>query len=124
MREEGLVVLEVIHLEQRGGSLAGAGVKMGVSTRVKAVRVEIVAHRLDYFVAHADDGVLALAAQPQVAVVHQKVGAMLLGVMGYGRFPERAAPLPGSPGPSRSRGRALFGADFAGDDDEDSWVRF
>ena len=56
-----------------------AGVKIGVSTRVKPCDIEIIAHRLDDFVAHPDDGVLPLAAQPQMPVIHQEVDAVIFG---------------------------------------------
>ena len=118
LREVGLVVVEVIHLEQRGGAFAGRRREDGRIHQGEAVRIEIIAHRLDHFVAHADDGVLALAAQPQVAVVHQEIDAVLLGRDGIRvgfrhalhHFQVLHVHLVAA-------GRALFGADLAGDDD-------
>ena len=117
LRQVGLVVLEVVHLEQRGGSLARCRSENRGIHQGEAVRVEIVAHCFDYFVAHANDGVLALAAQPQVAVVHQKVGAMLLGRdrirvafrHALHHFQVLQVHL-------EAAGRALVGADLASDD--------
>ena len=118
LRQVGLAVFEVIHFEQRGGAFAGRGREDGRIHQREAVRIEIVAHRPDHFVAHADDGVLPLAAQPQVPMVHQEFDAVILGRDGI-RIGLRHAlhhfqifhvHLVAA-------GGALFGADLAGDDD-------
>ena len=57
---------------------------MGVSTSVKPCDIEVVANGFDDCVADADDGVLALAAQPEVAVIHQEVDAVFFGGDGVG----------------------------------------
>ena len=72
LRQVRLAVFEVIHLKQRSGSLAGRRREDGRIHQREAVRIEIVAHRADHFVPHADDGVLSLAAQPEVPMVHQE----------------------------------------------------
>jgi hypothetical protein len=74
-----LLVVEVIHFEQRGGAFAGGRREDGRIHQREAVRIEIIAHRLDDFVPHADDGVLPLAAQPQMPMVHQEIDAVVLG---------------------------------------------
>ena len=84
LRQVGLFVVEVIHFEKRGGAFAGRGGEDGRVDQGEAVGIEIVAHGLDDFVADADDGVLALAAQPEVAVIHQEIDAVLLGSDGVG----------------------------------------
>ena len=104
LRQVGLVVVEVIHLEQRGGAFAGRGREDGRIHQGEAVRIEVIAHGLDDLVAHADDGVLALAAQPEMAVVHQEIGAVLLGGDGVGvRFRDALQHFERSPRPFRSR---------------------
>ena len=75
--------------------------------------------------AHADDGVLALAAQPQMPVVHQELDAVILG---------RDRIRIGLRHPLHhlqifhvhlvAADSALLGANLAGDQDDDSWVRF
>ena len=55
-----------------------AGVKIGVSARMKPRAVEEVADGVDHFVADAQDRLLPLRADPQVAAVHQVVDAVFL----------------------------------------------
>ena len=55
-----------------------AGVKIGVSARMKPRVVEVVADGVDDLVADAEDRLLARRADPQVAVIHQEVDAVLL----------------------------------------------
>ena len=56
-----------------------AGVKIGVSARMKPRVVEEVADGVDDLVADAQDRLLPLAADPEVAAVEQVVDAVLLG---------------------------------------------
>ena len=77
LREVGLVV-EVVDLEQRRRALARVGREDRRVDQREAVRVEVVAAGADDARAHAQDRVLARRAQPEVAVVHQEVGAVLL----------------------------------------------
>ena len=55
-----------------------AGVKIGVSARMKPAAVEEVADGVDDLVADAQDRLLPLAADPEVAAVEQVVDAVLL----------------------------------------------
>ena len=71
-----------------------AGVKIGVSARMKPRLVEEVADRVDHFVADAQDRLLPRRADPQVAAIHQEVDAVLLRrdrvVLRLGRRPRDA----------------------------------
>ncbi len=71
--------MEVLGAEQGAGALAGAGREDGRVQQGEAVAVEEVADGLHQGVADAQDGPLALAAQPEVAVLHEELGAVLLG---------------------------------------------
>ena len=42
------------------------------------MRIEIIANAFDHFVAHANRRMLAAAAQPQVAMIHQEIDAVIL----------------------------------------------
>ena len=78
------------------------------------MRIEIIAHRFDHFVTHANDGVLAFAAQPEMAVVHQEIRAMFLGRDGIGiRFRNAVEHLGALHIHFIAAGRALLGANFA-----------
>ena len=55
-----------------------AGVKIGVSARMKPLVVEEVADGVDDLVAHAQDRGLPLGADPQVPAIQQVVDAVLL----------------------------------------------
>ena len=90
LREVGLVA-EVVGLEQRRGALAG---RRGEDRRVdqrEVALVEEVADRLLDLAAHPQRRPLAARAQPEVAVLHQERGAVLLGgdrvVLGQVRGP-------------------------------------
>ena len=65
-----LIVVEVIHLEQGGRAFAGRRRENGRVHQREAVRIEIIAYGLDHLVAHLNGGMLALAAQPKVTVIH------------------------------------------------------
>jgi hypothetical protein len=75
--EIGLAV-EVVRLEECGGSLAGRRREDRAVDADEAVVVEEVADRLDDLVAHAQRGHLPLGAQPEVAVVEEEFGPVLL----------------------------------------------
>ena len=98
-------VAEVVGLEQRGGSLARRRRQdRRVDVHVVAL-VEELADAERQLVAHPHDRVLPLGAQPQVAVVQQEVGAVLLGgdrVLGA-ELHDRRGPRPAAP---RRRARA------------------
>ena len=79
LRQIRLGVFEIVHFEQRGSALTRGGRKDRCIHQREAVRVEIVANRSDYFMADAQDRMLALAAQPEMPMVHQEVDAVFLG---------------------------------------------
>ena len=72
------LVAVVVGLEEVARPLAGVRREDGRVDEREAAAVEEVADGLDDGVAHAHDRVLPLRAQPQVAVVHQEVGPVLL----------------------------------------------
>ena len=75
--EVGLVV-EIADLEERRRALAGGGGEdRGIDQR-EAAAVEVVAAGADHARPDAHDGVLARGAEPEVAVVEQERGAVLL----------------------------------------------
>ena len=82
LREVRAVVAVVVRLEEGAGALACVGREDGRVDQREAATIEEVPHGLDDGVAHPDDGVLALRAQPEVAVVHQEVGPVVLGADG------------------------------------------
>ena len=55
-----------------------AGVKIGVSARMKPRVVEEVADGVDDLVAHAEDRLLPLAANPEMPAIEQVVDAVFL----------------------------------------------
>ena len=78
LRQVGLVV-EVLGLEQRRRALARARREDRRVDEQEALGVHEVAERRDDLGADAQDRLLARRAQPQVAVIHQEVDAVLLG---------------------------------------------
>ena len=80
--------------------------------------VEVVARRLDDLGANAQHSRLARRAHPQMAVLHQEVDTVLLERDGIGIvFLHALQDLRVADVKFISAGRALVGADFAGDDD-------
>ncbi len=79
MRQIGFLVFEVVHFKERGRAFAGRRSEDGRVDERKAVRIEVVANGLDDFVANAYGGVLTPAAQPEMAMVHQEIYAMIFG---------------------------------------------
>ena len=86
LREIDFFVFEVIDFEQSRCAFAGGGREDGRVHQHEAVRIEIIADAFDHFVAHADGRVLAAAAQPQMAMIHQKIDAVILGRDGIRRL--------------------------------------
>ena len=78
LREIGLVV-EVVHFEQGRRALAGGGSEDRSIHQGEATVVEEVPAGLDDLVAHPQDRSLARRAEPEVAMVHQEFGPVLLG---------------------------------------------
>ena len=115
--EEGLVA-EVVHREERRGAFARGGREDRRIGEDEAVVVEIVAGGLDDLRADAQDGGLARRANPEMAMLHQEIDAVLLGRDGIGlllghalhHFDVLDIELVAA-------GGALVGADAAGDDD-------
>src|SRR5256884_260200 len=71
--------VEVLSREQVSGGFADRAREDRRVDQHKVALVEEVADRLDHFVAHPGDRDLAAAAQPQVPVLEQEGGAVLLG---------------------------------------------
>src|SRR5207249_2472241 len=76
--EVGGAEVEVLGREQIPRRLADRAGEDGRVDQDEVALVEEVADRLDHLVAHARDGDLAAAAQPQVAMFEQEGGAVLL----------------------------------------------
>ncbi len=70
-------IVEIVHLEERGGALAGRGREDGRVHQGEAAAVEEVAHRFDDLVPDAQDGALAHGTQPEMTMVHQELDAVL-----------------------------------------------
>ena len=89
---------------------------MGGSVRVKPVVIEVVAGGLDDLRADAQDGGLARAADPEVAVLHQEVDAVFFegdgegGVVGDALVEGDGFDVQFVPA-----GGTFVGTDFAGD---------
>ena len=81
--EVGLVVVEVVHLEELGGAFAGVGGEDGWIGADEAVDVEVLGCGAHDGGADAEDGGLARGAEPEVAVLHEEVDAGSL--RGWGR---------------------------------------
>ena len=73
------LILKIIDREKRGRSLAGCGRDDGRIGQSEAALVKKVTRRFDDFCPDSKDGRLALRAHPQMAVLHQKLGAVLFG---------------------------------------------
>ncbi len=115
--EVGLVA-EVVDLEEGAGAFAGGGGEDGRVGEDEAVVVEVVAGGFDDFGADAEDGGLARGADPEVAVLHEEVGAMLFEGDGVGIvFGDALDDLDVLDVELVTAGGAFVGADFAGDDD-------
>ncbi len=84
--EVGLVVAEVVHLEELGGSFAGVGGEDGRIGADEVVGVEVFRSRAHDGGADAEDGGLAGGADPEVAVLHEEVDAGFFELDGVGGF--------------------------------------
>jgi len=74
--EVGLVVAEVVHFEEFGGAFAGVGREDGWVGADEAVVVEVLGGGAHDGGADAEDGGLAGGADPEVAMLHEKVDAV------------------------------------------------
>src|SRR5262249_14373082 len=77
LSEIDFLVLEVIDFEERCSSFAGSGRKDRRIDKNESVRIEKIANRLEYLVACPQRRVLAAAAEPQMAMVHQEIDTVL-----------------------------------------------
>src|SRR5580698_8674519 len=73
--EVGLVVVEVVHLEELGGAFAGVGGEDRWVGADEAVEVKVLGCGTHDGGADAQDGGLARGADPEVAVLHEEVDA-------------------------------------------------
>src|SRR5205085_9071428 len=78
LRQVSLLVAEVVNLEERRRALARGGCQDRRVAEDEAVSVEEVADGADDCVAHEEYGVLSARAEPEVAVIHQELRAVLL----------------------------------------------
>ena len=116
MGEVGFAVVEVVHLEELGGALAGVGGEDGRVGADEVVGVEVFGSRAHDGGADAEDGGLAGGADPEVAVLHEEVDAGLFELDGVGGFVGNAL----GDGDVvdvelEAGGGAVVGADAAGD---------
>ena len=86
MGEVGLVVVEVVHLEELGCSFTGIGSEDRWVGADEAVGVEVLGCGAHDGGADAEDGGLAGGAEPEVAVLHEEVDAGFFEVDGEGSF--------------------------------------
>jgi hypothetical protein len=84
--EVGLVVVEVIHLEELTGAFAGVGSEDGWVGADEAVDVEVLGCGAHDGGADAEDGGLARGSEPEVAVLHEEVDAGFFELDGEGGF--------------------------------------
>ena len=82
--EEGGVA-EVVELEEGAGAFAGGGREDGRIGADEAVGVEVLLRGAHDGGADAEDGGLARGADPEVAMLHEEVGAVFFGRDGVGR---------------------------------------
>ena len=116
--EVGLVVVEVVHLEELGGAFAGVGGEDGWVGADEAVGVEVLGCGAHDGGADAEDGGLARGAEPEVAVLHEEVDAVLFEGDGEGGFfGDALEDFDVFDVELVAAGGAGVGADFAGDDD-------
>ena len=78
MRQVSLLIAEVINLEKRRRSFARRRRENRRVAQSEAIIVEKVSHSFNYSRAHFQDRVLLFRAQPQMTIVEEKLGPMLL----------------------------------------------
>ena len=77
LREINFFIFEVIHFEQRAGAFAGGRREDGRIHQCEAMRIKVIANPFHHFMTHANGGMLAAAAEPQMAMIHQKIDAVV-----------------------------------------------
>ncbi len=112
------MIVDVIHFEKRGGAFASGGSEHGrVGERV-ALAVHEFARRADGFGANAKNGGLAGRANPEMALIEQKIDAVFFKLDGKGRgVGNFLDDLDFGDAHFEAAGGALLGADFSSDDD-------
>ena len=75
-------LVEILRFKKGRGSLAGIGSEDRRVDQCKTEVVEVVSAGLDHFMPYFYDCVLAGTSQPEVPVLHQKSGTVLLGSNG------------------------------------------
>ena len=79
LRQIDFLVFEIIDFKQSGRAFAGGRREDGRVHQNEAVRIEVIADAFDHLMTDRERRVLAAAAQPQVAMVHQEIDAVILG---------------------------------------------
>ena len=118
MRQVGLLIVDVVHFEKRGGAFAGRGRKHRRVGKDVALAIHVIARGADRFGTDAQDAGLARRANPEMAMVEKKIDAVFLELDGIGlSFRNFLENLDFGNAHFKAAGRALFGPNFAGDDD-------
>src|SRR5207247_4604713 len=78
LREIGLLI-EILGCEQSGCTLTGIRRENGRVYQREPALIEVIAARLDDFVSDLQDSVLPGAPEPEMPVLHQERGPVLLG---------------------------------------------
>src|SRR5439155_19140869 len=114
----GFLVVNVIDFKERGGALAGGGSEhRRVGERV-ALAVHEFPRGANRFGPNAEDGGLAWRSNPEVALIEQKIDAMLFQLNGeWSTFRNFLDDLNFRDADFIAAGGAFFRADFAGHDD-------
>ena len=111
-------VAEVVDWEERRGAFAGGGGEDGRIGADEAVGVEVLGGGPHDFGADAEDGGLARRADPEMAVLHEEVDAVLLEGDGVGvGLGDALDDLDIFDVELEAAGGTLVGANLAGDDD-------
>ena len=112
-------IAEVVDREERRGAFAGRRCEDGRIGADEAVVVKVLRRRAHDLGANAQDGGLARRAHPEMAMLHQEVDAVLLERDGVGvGLGDALDDLDVFDIELEAAGRALVGANFAGDDDD------
>src|SRR5207247_4095968 len=77
LREKYLLIFEIVDGKQRGGAFAGGRREDGRVGEDESLIVEEIADGGNHLVAHAENGLLALRANPQVPAIQQVIDAVL-----------------------------------------------
>ena len=86
LREVGHLFIEVLHLEEVGGAFAGVGCEDGRVGADESIDIKVFCSSPHDGCSNAEDGGLARGAEPEVAVLHEEVDAVLFARDGVRRF--------------------------------------